>query len=146
MKGAVVAKQVICIRKDLELADEELALFVAHASNKVFFSRNKSDDRFRLEMDLDVYMVGWLEGKAKKEIKWLDNETQLKSYTERLQEQDKIWVTPIEATRGEENVLFAVVVGPNAADGKIDSLLRAAEEAAEQAKPEETLEEAHETA
>ena len=70
-------KQIIVMRKDLNMRKGKMCAQAAHASMKVFFDLNHSDDKDTLEVCLDEYMRDWVYGIFTKIVVSVNSETEL---------------------------------------------------------------------
>lgn len=114
-----MAKQVIIVRKDADMSNGKIAAQAAHASMKVFFDLNKSEDRFEMTIPLDPYMVGWVEGQLTRVVVCVESEDDLLAcYTKakELKLPAALVTDSVEAT----NTCIAIGPGP---DGKIDQVV-----------------------
>ncbi len=76
-------KQVIVVRKDLNMRKGKLAAQVAHASMKVLLDRMvKTPERWCLAMDADAAITDWLQGRFTKVVVSVDSEAHLYALAE----------------------------------------------------------------
>jgi len=70
-------KQVIIVRKDLNMRKGKIGAQCAHASMKVFFDlfkyKKKSGDLFKYELDVNKYMDNWIHGAFVKVVVYVNS-------------------------------------------------------------------------
>lgn len=119
-----MAKQVIVVRKDLNMRKGKIAAQAAHASMKVFFDLNKSKDRFEMSIPLDPYMVGWVEGQFTKVVVYVESEDDLLVCYTKAKELKLPAALITDAGKTEfdgEATNTCIAIGPGP-DGKIDQV------------------------
>jgi len=77
IRGVSMIKQVIVVRKDLNMRKGKLAAQVAHASMKIFFDKNISPIKDILYVRLTQEMKDWLHGLFTKIIVGCNSEEEL---------------------------------------------------------------------
>lgn len=107
-------KQVILIRKDLELSTGKIAAQVAHASMAVFFNKMKDVPGGKV-LRLTRHERSWIEGRFTKIVKGVKNESQLLGVYQRALDMniDCAIIKDIGLTELEEPTLTAVAIGPD---------------------------------
>jgi len=70
-------KQVIIVRKDLNMRKGKMIAQGSHASMKVFLDRNHSEQDDLLEVKLDEYMSDWINGLFTKVVVSVNSEEEL---------------------------------------------------------------------
>ena len=111
-------KQVIVLRKDLNMRKGKMVAQGAHASMKVFLDRGLTYD-YQLHAELTPDMVEWVEGKFAKIVLGVESEEELLAVYEQAQEADIPTALITDDGRTEfhgEPTHTAVAVGPAKAE------------------------------
>lgn len=124
-------KQVIIIRKDLNMRKGKIAAQAAHASMAIFFnkmkenkSQNENETSFLLKVD-NPYMLNWIEGRFVKICVYVNSKEELLEIYEKAK-QSGLPCSLIEDagfTEFKEPTYTAVAIGPDNPE-KIDLLTK----------------------
>lgn len=118
-----MAKQAIIISDELDLDDNAQAQLALSVSYRALLSKNKSDDKFKLEVELDPYYCGWVNSgtpitfslnKIPESLGDLEKELKKKRIP--------LFKLELNSNGDEGNSVKALAIGP-AADGKVDHIM-----------------------
>ena len=108
-------KQVIVVRKDLNLRRTELASHVATASMGFLLENNESERNDQISVKLSNEEVMWLNGSFEKDIVGVDSEEDLKDLMFKA-EMEGIGVYPVlyrVSGKFDDDILACAALGPD---------------------------------
>lgn len=107
-------KQVIVIRKDLNMRKGKIGAQSAHASMKIFFNRAKIDNGV-MTINLNQVMQEWITGLFTKIVVYVNSEQELFDVYNRAKEADIICSLIQDAglTEFKEPTYTAIAIGPD---------------------------------
>lgn len=128
--GEMNIKQVIIVRKDLNMRKGKLAAQVAHASLKVLLDHSEKIDygdwgvEYKIEAEKNTPLYMWLCGAFTKVVLYVDNEIELIEIYNRVKNEHIQYALVIDSGKTEFNNVptkTCLAVGPDFS-GKIDKI------------------------
>lgn len=108
-------KQVIVIRKDLNMRKGKMIAQGAHASMKVLLDKNESKNRDRLEIPISEDIADWVFGNFRKIVVYVNSEQELLNIYNKAKDKNLICSIIEDNGLTEFNgipTLTAVAIGP----------------------------------
>lgn len=123
MSNAKRPKQVILVRRDLNMRRASLAAMIADASAKFFVDNDESENVDKLSLNLTQEETEWITSGSLRVVLGVPSESALRSLTFKA-EMAGLQCYPVMGTQQDDSQEFyCVAIGPNSSD-KIDEITK----------------------